>query len=76
MKKLFERLEQAYYVNGEVLNLGFTLGVHIFETDRYDEVLRKASIALKEAKEKGERYVIYSAELDEKFGHIFEKKSF
>lgn len=74
LKKLFEHLEQAYYVNGEVLNLGFTLGVYIFETDRYDEVLRKASIALKEAKEKGERYVIYSAELDEKFGHIFEKE--
>ncbi|ODN30459.1 EAL domain-containing protein [Fervidobacterium thailandense] len=74
VRKLIERLEEAYFVQGEVVNLEFTFGVYIFESDRYDEVLRKASIALKEAKERGEKYAIYSPKLDEKFAHIFEKE--
>lgn len=72
--KVLDRLESSMVIDGQTVDLKFRAGVYVFDQDSYEEVLKKASIALSEAKNRAQRIFIYEPELDVKYLTILERE--
>lgn len=69
LKRLMNGLMSPMHVDGRRLNIGASIGVAFFPDDdrRVDELMRKADLALYEAKTNGRgEYKIYDAAVDQK----------
>ncbi len=65
VSKIFNEISKPYYIDGEVIELKFSFGIHVFSIiDTADEVLRKANLALKRAKSSKDKFIFYSILID------------
>lgn len=63
--KIESELRKFYNINGEILDIRFSTGIHIFASmDTTEDVLRKLNLALARAKTSRDGVVFYSALID------------
>ncbi|ABS60337.1 sensor domain-containing protein [Fervidobacterium nodosum] len=65
VSKIFNEISKPYYIDGEVIELKFSSGLHVFSIiDNADEVMRKANLALKRAKSSKDKIIFYNILID------------
>lgn len=73
--KLEAELRKFYNVNGEILEIKFSTGIHIFSSmDNAEDVLRKLNLALSRAKSSRDGTVYYSALIDNELQELATKE--
>lgn len=70
LDKMMKSLSQSFVIDGREIYVTASVGVSIFpfDHDNGDELLRKADVAMYQAKEQGRNnYLFYTADMDERF---------
>ncbi|MEN3042592.1 MAG: EAL domain-containing protein [Fervidobacterium sp.] len=65
VNKILSEILKPYYIDGETIEVRFSVGVHIFSVlDTSEEALRKANLALNRAKNSRDKVAFYSILID------------
>ncbi len=73
--KIESELRKFYNINGEILDIRFSTGIHIFTSmDSAEDVLRKLNLALARAKTSRDGVVYYSALIDNELQELAAKE--